>query len=441
MSKPKYCSLLWKHISNEPFGHVRTCCIARERVTDSEGEEYTLGETSIREIFHSEYYKQIRQAIRDGERPKNCDACWRDEDNGVKSKRQIYNEYAEYRYPEINYAEEPDMPEDLQIILSTTCNLKCRTCNPNYSSKWVKEAKDRKLPYIQETVKIGMNDKHSKFWTEMNNWLPSIRYLEVMGGDPLYMKEFRKFADKLIDDGVSKEMEITFSTNGTTVNRPFIENMLNNFKSVGFNVSIDAAAQKRFDYLRHGADWHEVSNNLDWFHELVVDRGISIGITITITALNVMYLAELHKIFAERWPNFLLFHNIANFPTWFNPNVFPEECKPEIVKSLENPENFRPEYQQEINGIFHHVMTPRELTTLPYGTSGEDTVEAEIEKRWFMFCKEIVAGDLYRKENFREAFPELFTILVKHRVFNYETFEYNIKNIPDFGNLQAGTII
>ena len=70
-----------------------------------------------------------------------------------------------------------------------------------------------------------------------------------------------------------------------------------------------------------------------------------------------------------------------------------------------------------------------------------DTVEAEIEKRWFMFCKEIVAGDLYREENFREAFPELFTILVKHRVFNYETFEYNIKNIPDFGNLQAGTII
>ena len=57
MSKPKYCSLLWKHISNEPFGHVRTCCIARDRVTDSDGKEYTLGETSIRDVFHSDYYK------------------------------------------------------------------------------------------------------------------------------------------------------------------------------------------------------------------------------------------------------------------------------------------------------------------------------------------------------------------------------------------------
>jgi hypothetical protein len=86
-------------------------------------------------------------------------------------------------------------------------------------------------------------------------------------------------------------------------------------------------------------------------------------------------------------------------------------------------------------------MTPRKLTTLPYGTSGEDTVDAEIEKRWSMFCKEIVAGDLYRKEDFRACFPELFTILVEHRVFQYDTMEYNVKNIPDFGNLQAGTII
>ena len=54
MSEPKHCSLLWKHISNEPFGHVRTCCIARERVTDTEGKEFTLGENSVRDIFQSE---------------------------------------------------------------------------------------------------------------------------------------------------------------------------------------------------------------------------------------------------------------------------------------------------------------------------------------------------------------------------------------------------
>ena len=77
--------------------------------------------------------------------PKNCEPCWQDERNGKKSKRQLYNEIAEQRYGDINYDEEPDLPEDFQLILSNTCNLKCRSCNPNYSSKWVKEAKDRKF--------------------------------------------------------------------------------------------------------------------------------------------------------------------------------------------------------------------------------------------------------------------------------------------------------
>ena len=410
MSEPKYCSLLWKHISNEPFGHVRTCCIARERVTDSEGEEYTLGETSIKEIFHSDYYKNIRQAIRDGERPKNCDACWRDEDNGVKSKRQIYNEYAEFRYPEIDYAEEPDMPEDLQIILSTTCNLKCRTCNPNYSSKWVKEAEARKMPYIKESVKVEMDDiENSKFWTDLDDWLPHAKYLEVMGGEPFYMKEFKVFANKLIDDDIAKNVHVNLSTNGTTLNKKFLQKMIDNFASVGFNVSIDGIG-KRFEYLRHGANWKEVSENLDYFHSLT--PGIAIGITVTISSLNVHYLAEFHKTFAERWPNFIIFHNIANFPTWYNPNIFPEECKEDIVAPLLDLGQFREQYQEDIKGIIKHVLTPRTETVVPYGNEPTDTVEAEISWRWELFKTQTVAGDKYRKENFREVFNELFQILI-----------------------------
>ena len=441
MSEPKYCSLLWKHISNEPLGHVRTCCIARDRVTNEVGQEYTLGGTPLRDIFHSEYYKNIRQEIRDGKLPDNCAPCWQDEKNGKKSKRELYNEIAEARYGKIDYEDEPDMPEDIQLILSNTCNLKCRSCNPNYSSKWVKEAEERKLPYVQEQVAVKINDEESFFWGTIDDWLPHVRFLEVMGGEPLYMKEFKLFAEKLIDDGIAKDVEINFSTNGTTLNKSFMEKMIKNFKNIGFNVSIDAAVQKRFEYLRHGADWKEVCNNLDYFHNLVEEKGLSIGITITITSFNVMYLAELHKVFEERWPKFILFHNIANFPTWFNSNIFPEEAKPDIVKPLEDLEQFRDEYRDEIKGIIKHVMMPRVETVIPYGNSGEDTVEAEIEKRWFMFCKEIVAGDLYRKESFGDSFPELFSILVKNKSFNYRHVEFNIMNFPDYGIAEKGGLI
>ena len=45
--------------------------------------------------------------------------------------------------------------------------------------------------------------------------------------------------------------------------------------------------------------------------------------------------------------------------------------------------------------------------------SSTDTVENEIKHRWNLFRQQIVSGDLYRKENFKDAFSELWEI-VKH---------------------------
>ena len=136
-----------------------------------------------------------------------------------------------------------------------------------------------------------------------------------------------------------------------------------------------------------------------------------------------------------------LFQRLAQSLISTAPNIFPEEAKPDIVKPLEDLEQFRDEYRDEIKGIIKHVMMPRVETVIPYGNSGEDTVEAEIEKRWFMFCKEIVAGDLYRKESFGDSFPELFSILVKNKSFNYRHVEFNIMNFPDYGIAEKGGLI
>jgi uncharacterized Fe-S cluster-containing radical SAM superfamily protein len=440
MSEPRYCSLLWKHISNEPLGHVRTCCIARERVYDEDGQEVTLGSHSIKDIFHSEYYRNIRQEIRDGNLPDNCSPCWTDEENGNKSKREQYNEYAKTRYEPINYEQEPDMPADIQLTLSNTCNLKCRSCNPHNSSKWVKEAKDRGMPYNEEVVDIPLLDfENSKFWTTMDEWLPSITQLEVMGGEPFYMKEFRKFVTNLVDQDVAKNIHLNTCTNGTFANKKFLKLLTDNFASVGFNVSIDGATKERFEYLRHGGEWEEVSKNLDYFHSLNESGQASIGISHTITAMNVMYLAEFHSIFRERWPTFKIYHNIARFPTWFNPSVFPEEMKPAIVKPLQVAE-LGEALRKELDGIIKFVLTPRIETVKPYGNTVHDTVESEIINRWNLFRQQIVSGDLYRKENFRDAFPELWEIVKQDFLYNKE-MQFAEKNPKTYGSLEQGKVI
>ena len=434
MSEPRYCSLLWKHISNEPLGHVRTCCIARDRVTDNDGNEFTLGSTSIKDIFHSDFYKNIRQEIRDGKLPKNCEPCWQDEENGNTSKRQQYNLYAEQRYKPIDYDAEPDMPADLQLTLSNTCNLKCRSCNPHNSSKWVKEAEDRGMPYLKETVNVDLLDfDNSQFWLTIDEWLPHVTQLEIMGGEPFYMKEFKKFVDTIIEKDVAKRIHLNTCTNGTFANKKFLKKLTDNFASVGFNVSIDGATKERFEYLRHGANWDEVSANLDYFHTLNATHQASIGISHTITAMNVHYLSEFHKVFADRWPTFKIYHNIARYPTWYNPSVFPEEHKEKIVKPLLEVNN------KEFDGIAKFVLTPRKETVVPYGNGPDDTIESEIEWRWSLFKSQIVAGDKYRQENFKNAFPELWDIIREDFYYNKEMEKANTD--PAYGTLERGKVI
>ncbi len=442
MSEPKYCSLLWAHMSNEPLGQVRTCCIAKERVKDDNGEDFTLGSTSVRDIFHSNYYKKIRQEIREGKLPDNCEPCWREEANGKKSKRQIYNEYAEWRLDPIDYSVEPDMPQDMQIILSTTCNLKCRSCNPNYSSKWVKEANARGLPYFKEVVPIPMDDQErSKYWTKMDDWIPHIKNLEIMGGEPLYMKEFKTFAEKLIDQGYAKNIGINFSTNGTQAGGEFLERVIENFNNVAFNVSIDGIG-KRFEYLRFPGKWEEVSANLDKIHNWVEEGKIHAGITNTVTILNLMYLPEFHKEFRERWPRFDIFHNIANLPSWFNPNVLPDHMKERSVSELQKAIRegaFDQKYVSEMKGILRHATARQKDTVTAYGEGESNTIESEIAVRWNMFRKQVVSGDQYRKEDFREVFPELWNIVKED--FDYDLLYTRAETDPMYGAIEKGTYI
>lgn len=415
-TEPRYCSLLWKHMSNEPGGTVRTCCIARERVTREDGTEFTMGEDSVRDIFHSEYYKNIRQEIREGKLPKNCETCWIDEANGKQSKRQIYNEYAAGRYEPIKWVEEPDMPEDLQIVFSNTCNLKCRSCNANYSSKWVKESKARNIPVWESPAVIDMNDMaNSKFWTEMDDWIQHVRYLEVPGGEPFYMKEFKIFIDRLIDTGNAPEISINLSTNGTLADKDFLEKMYSNFKGLAFSISIDGVGD-RFNYIRHPGKWSEVQDNLDHFYELHQDPDVPvfIQITHTVTALNVMYLPEFHTFFEERWPRWRIWNNLALFPTWIGPDVFPDEHKEEIISHIMSKEWKRRKIG-EIEGIVNFMRDPQrnvqDPAYAPYFKNNYLDLLNDRELQWQAFKYQIAAGDLYRKESFMETFPELYKII------------------------------
>jgi organic radical activating enzyme len=426
------CALMWSHMSNEPGGTVRSCCIATNRVMDDLSNDFNLGTANPVEILRSNHMQRMRNEIRSGQQITNCQTCWIDEANGKESKRQKYNQYYKNWYGNDGIAWSEEGTEfvkllDMQLIFDNTCNLKCRSCNANYSSKWVEEANDRKIPYWKTESAVDMMDtENSKFWTEFDIWTKDLQRLEIMGGEPFYVKEFRNFVDKLVESGKSRDIDLSLSTNGTIADELFLDKIVQNFKRVSFSVSIDGVEDK-FEYLRHPGKWDSVKENLDKFYELHnSEYPVQIQITHTVTALNVMYLPEFYDYFNKHYPTFKIWNNIAHYPKWITASVLTNFAKKHITELLTN-HNFNA-YQTEIEAVVNYMNTPLYTD----GSSVDESLrhkfdkekltffdERSTDKKWEIFKNQIVSGDLYRAENFTEVFPELYA-LVKDS-FDYDS--------------------
>jgi organic radical activating enzyme len=348
--------------------------------------------------------------MREGKYPSNCNTCWEDESKGKESKRQFYNNLMLNQYNlELDWDKEPEQPVDLQIAISNVCNLKCRTCTAVYSSKWVKEAKDRKMStWTPKTRSDVHNFETSKFWTDIDNWSKSVRRLEIMGGEPFYTKEFKKLVNHLIDNGSSKNISMNLSTNGTIYDDDLLDKILTNFNGLGFNISIDGI-EDHFDYIRHGNNWKNVKSNLDKFHTLLTkgqekynENGrwkLSIGVTITISNLNFYYLREIHEFFEKNYPGFKVWNNSVYFPRYYSTNNIPDKVKNLYLDKISNPEKHGlsawsdEKYKNDILPIVNHAAEEYDNDT------------------WRSFVNETMEADAYRKEKFEETFPELFKIV------------------------------
>lgn len=442
--EPDYpaCALLWSHISNEPGGTVRTCCIASQRIKDNQGRDFNLGEDSMIDILQSDTMKNLRNQIRGGERPKNCEPCWKDEDAGKQSKRQQYNEYYRNWYGRDwqVWMEEPSRILDAQLIFDNTCNLKCRSCNTNYSSKWREETLDRNIPFWKTTAKVDMMDPNdSKFWKDIDIWTKDLRRLEIMGGEPFYMKQFKEFVDYLIDNDRAKNINLTLSTNGTIADKNFLEKMATNFKDISFSVSIDGI-EERFEYLRHPGNWDSVKQNLELFHELHTgDYPVHIQITHTLSALNVMYLPEFYDYFAEHFPKFNIWNNIVNHPKWLNMSVLPKATKKVITKQLKTHDWKHNMSVEEINSIMNLLNNDlyEKGSSIPDVLKGkfdqsrlEFFDQRRVAMKWEIFKQQIVSGDKYREENFTQVFPELYESMSNEFDYDAELEKINQNGYP-----------
>lgn len=379
------CSLPWTGFSNEPDGRAQPCCLYKGYITDEKNQPMYVQNYTVDEILKSKFMKDLRQEFREGKKPKGCEVCWTDEENGYESKRIIYNTKINHD-PEIIWEEEPEFLSEFQLIINNSCNLKCRSCTPSHSTQWQLEIKKLTgetgypMPYRQSGDDLG------KLWLERKEWYKNLRRLEVVGGEPFYVKQWHIIFNELIEMGYSKDIDLTLTTNCTLFYPDLIDKISKNFKSVSVGLSIDGT-ETVYEYIRHPGKWQNVYDNMKKYY-LYADY-INVQINITISWLNSFELSKLHNLLYREFPKFKIWNNLVHSPSYLSLKSIPDKFKNDVENNWNNF-SWKEEYQNTISSIISFMKSD---------STSEETFRKNLEI--------LYATDNLRNENIKISIPDV----------------------------------
>ena len=299
-----YCILADKGLGLHNSGRTYLCCHSRKYLEDAQGEQIYLDTHTLEQAWTSPTRREIQESLENNQEHASCQACWDDEHAGKKSRRQWHNSM---NHP---VTDRDDQPQILDLKMGNTCNMKCRTCNPEVSSQWYREdwelaaqpAEGVSYPeYLKRWRRIpaSYSDNNQDLWNTMSKWVPNTVYIDYYGAEPMLIKKNFDVLQTAVDQGTAKDIALHFSTNGTVWNDE-LENLLKQFKRVYFDLSIDDI-EDRCGYVRYSSTWDLVSANLERFLQAQrTNKNFQFGVCITVNSLNVYYLDEIFDFFAKK---------------------------------------------------------------------------------------------------------------------------------------------
>jgi len=390
----KFCVLPWISLEASPIGTVRPCCLADDEIVDNTGNKFKLLTSTFADIQSSNHMQTLRQEFLDGKQPKTCRRCWAEEDAGRTSKRM----HTLNRLKHMGIT--PDWTADakplmfLDLKLGNICNLKCRICGSWSSSQFAAEelkfVDNKKQSFHYVMLREGAWPReNSQFWTELNNSLADIRYLEFTGGEPFLIEEHFELLQTLVNQGVAHQVEIHYNTNGTQYPE-HAEEIWQYFKHVEIAFSIDDVG-KRFEYQRSNAVWSEVCENIERFRGMR-ERNLNMTLQVccTVNIFNIMSLEAVANWIDTQDFDFVYWNMLHDAP-WLSIAHLPATAKTAITQHL-NDSMFPVHYEDEIQKIIEFM------------NMGESTDGVEL-------LKNIRQLDQRRDQNLKLVAPELAEIL------------------------------
>jgi organic radical activating enzyme len=288
---------------------------------------------TVDEYVNSEELKSIKESLVAGEKIPECVVCWNHEQRGHVSKRQRDNKTYDKIFKLLNrdLTKPANKFVEYYIRLGNYCNLRCTSCNDQYSTGWASE--NKKFNLLSSPAVLLSED--SDVWQNLKDHASTVGAIEFIGGEPFMMclDQQTDLLKWLVDNNHAQHIRIKYNTNGT---RLPTEQLLfwSKFKAVELNISVDGIG-KQFEYLRFPAKWDELNSNVRFYQNLRNNvPNLELTIITTVSILNIGYIEEILDYCQSH--DLKLFLNMLDRPAVLNLYNFDVNIKSWIASRIQH---------------------------------------------------------------------------------------------------------
>ncbi len=385
-------------------------------------------------LHNSKYKKEQRVKMLNGVRPKECDYCWKIEDQGKDHFSDRHYKTADWwSWDKVNVIATDNPTKDvyptyLEVSFSNACNFACAYCSPEISSKWMKDIEKNgdypvqfgsgNLDYLRQVEKFPY--KHSDpnpyvdaFWKWFPEALPHLKVFRMTGGEPTMSKDVWKTLDYIYENA-NPELSIAINSNlGTPpelIKRlvDAVNKLKDKVKQIEIYTSAEAIGEQA-EYIRDGMDYDYWRRNVE---KVLSETDANVAI---MTTLNILSMTTFDQ-FIEDIMQLRIKYNkdLANnrIPLSINYLRFPPhlqctlldrntrisyasdyELTAKVWLKYNSPDKFARIYLEEYDQI------QRFCEYLRQEHEGAEKYRAD-------FVNYIKAYDIRRQKNFSKTFPE-----------------------------------
>jgi organic radical activating enzyme len=394
------CLIPWTHLHIWPNSSAHLCCNSDSFMP--------LGKLSdglsMQDMWNSPRMKEIRLDMLQNKPIRECRRCYEVEKSGIRSMRQDHNLTFAHHVDKIQTTkadgtvEEMNMPY-MDIRFSNICNFRCRTCGPELSSSWFKDAKALNIPMQHNKPLLHPTDDLT-LWEQVEKILPTVELIYFAGGEPLIMEEHYRILNWLIKHE-KFEVELRYNTNFsmTSFQGQDVFELWKKFKKVEVGASLDSFGP-RAEYMRKDTNWALIESNRKRMLEICPQVSFYVSVTLSVFSFSTM--AE----FQQDWVN----RGLVGLNDWnVNPLTYPLHYRVHVAP-VEYRKNIIEEYKKHLEWIkarpHHNQMTLDRWNSAIAFLEG-DQLKEEL-KNFKSMTKSL---DDLRQESFASTFTELAFLL------------------------------